>query len=202
MQWEDWGLIDYPTANQRQLQWVQRIAENPSEERIVFCRHPSLVSLGKATQATDVKSWQGPVFESQRGGRATYHGPQQLVIYPLLNLKNRDRDLHQHLRRLENACLQLLWEQWQIKAEGGRKDATGVWIGNKKLASLGIAVRHWVSYHGMAINLNHDPLAFTGISPCGFSTEQMTCLEEILGQEQSYDDIREKIKGPLQQQWT
>ena len=145
--------------------------------------------------------WQGDVVETQIGGRATYHGPEQLVIYPLINLQNRTKDLHLHLRKLENSLIDCLKEHYGIYAEGGRKDATGVWIEEKKIASLGIAVRKWVTYHGMAVNLNHDPKAFTGISPCGFSTKTMVPLSQFTEEKISYESFKEQIKAFLLKEW-
>ena len=92
-------------------------------------------------------------------------------------------------------------EHYGISAEGGRKDATGVWIEEKKIASLGIAVRKWVTYHGMAVNLNHDPKAFTGISPCGFSTKTMVPLSQFTEEKISYESFKEQIKAFLLKEW-
>ena len=197
MKFTDWGLVPYKNAMEMQIDLIEKIAKDQEEEQIIFCKHPSVVTLGRATEAGDLMGWQGDVVETQRGGRATYHGPEQLVIYPLINLQNRTKDLHLHLRKLENSLIDCLKEHYGISAEGGRKDATGVWIEEKKIASLGIAVRKWVTYHGMAVNLNHDPKAFTGISPCGFSTKTMVPLSQFTEEEISYESFKEQIKAFL-----
>lgn len=198
---EDWGLIDYAVANQRQLELVEIIHSNDLPGRIVFCTHPEIVTLGRSTEQGDVFSWDGPVAEISRGGRATYHGPSQLVIYPIINLKYSSRaeseqqNVVGHLRKLENSIMYWL-QTLNIQAEGKtldpqnrrpqfdykgqRLEETGVWVNGKKIASLGIAVKKWVTYHGAAINVFSDDRAFRGLHPCGFSQSVMTNLETVL----------------------
>lgn len=194
MRYEDWGLINYDEATTKQLKILEKVASGELEETIIFCRHPSIVTIGRATEEKDILSWSGEVHKSQRGGRATYHGPEQLVVYPIINLDERNKDVHQHMRNLENSVIDCFEQHFKLNAEGGIKDATGVWVNSKKLASVGIAVRSWVSYHGLAVNLNKDPLAFSGISPCGFSTSTMSNLEEIIGTKTTYSSFVNKLK--------
>ena len=158
-----------------------------------------VVTLGRATQPGDVFSWQGPTVEVSRGGRATYHGPNQIVSYPILNLERRGRDLHKYMRDLETAIVRTL-KTFGIEA-AGRADAsieaTGVWLGERKLASIGIGVRKWVSYHGLALNVSHDPKAFRGMKPCGFSTDTMLSMEEVLGQPVDKFAVQEELTRQL-----
>jgi lipoate-protein ligase B len=156
---------------------VEKFKLNSSSEKIVVCSHPPVVTLGRGTKKEDVFGWKGDIFEVQRGGRATYHGPGQLVAYPILDLNLRGRDLHRYFRLLEGSIVGAL-KEFGLESEG-RESATGVWIGDRKIASLGIAVKKWVSYHGLAINLEKDPMAFQGINPCGFSTSTMVSLREL-----------------------
>ncbi len=185
MRFLDWGAIDYSLALDQQLKLVEDVA-NGGEEVIVFCSHPSIVTLGRKSSASDILGWTGPVLEVNRGGRATYHGPKQLVIYPILNLKRSRQlfpaqDLHKYLKAIETLLIDVV-SNFGIQATGGfEKKETGVWVVQKKLASIGIGVKRWVSFHGAALNIGYDPIAFTGIKPCGFTTETMTSLEEILG---------------------
>ena len=196
MKVEDWGLIEYSQALEKQMQILELVKNDSSQERIVFCRHPSVVTLGRASEAQDILSWQGPTFEVQRGGRATYHGPGQIVVYPILDLNKRNKDLHALLRALENLCIASL-QAYGLQAKGGIKDATGVWIENKKIASIGIAAKNWISYHGMAINIEKDPLAFQGISACGFGQGVMTSLEEVLNQNVALQDFSKILKQKI-----
>ncbi|MGE0528865.1 MAG: lipoyl(octanoyl) transferase LipB [Bdellovibrionales bacterium] len=214
MRVEDWGLTEYGTASCKQLEYVEEVALG-GEERLVFCMHPPVVTLGRATTPQDISGWSGATYESSRGGRATYHGPNQLVIYPIVDLRKPrsrfgPRDIHAYLRVLESGVVQGL-ELLGLKGATGSiqedRDAdavaldatapadikgvlsaadpgpsrTGVWVKGRKVASIGIAVRKWIAYHGVAVNLFHDPTAFQGIRPCGFTAEMMTSLERETG---------------------
>jgi lipoate-protein ligase B len=189
MRTEDWGLVEYELSVERQLQLVEEISEG-GEERLVLCQHPPLVTLGRATSADDLIGWKGLTYESSRGGRATYHGPNQIVIYPILDLRRAQRgfparDIHAYLRALEAGIVEGLHELGLSGAEArttevGGVSLTGVWVGERKLASIGIAVRKWTTYHGAAINILNDASAFQGIRPCGFAPGVMTSVEEVL----------------------
>ena len=179
MKFIDLKLIPYQEALDKQLELLEKVATHEQEETVIFCSHPPVVTLGRSTEVGDVTTWSGELIEIQRGGRATYHGPSQLVIYPILNLSKRGQDLHKYLRTLENIIIEVL-NDLGLKASA-IKDSTGVWVGEKKVASIGIGVKKWVSYHGIALNVDHDSKAFQGLKPCGFSTETMVSLEELLG---------------------
>ncbi len=183
---ENWGLVEYDQALDRQLELLHRIADGTSPDTLIFCTHPPVVTLGRKTQQGDVFAWDGPIKEISRGGRATYHGPSQLLVYPLINLDRTDlkhrahRDVHAFLRKLENAIV-LTLKEFNITAVGkNTEDETGVWVDSKKIASLGIGVKRWVTYHGAAINLTNDEKAFYGMNPCGFSNTIMTSAERLL----------------------
>lgn len=179
----DLGLCPYQEAYEHQLLLVNKVIENPALESLIFCSHNPVVTLGKKTQKQDVLNWKGEIVQIERGGRATYHGPGQSVVYPILNLKIYQQNLSGYLEALEKSMIQVL-KKYGLNATGnpnrGEPQLTGVWVEGKKVASIGIAVKRWVTYHGLAFNLFHDPLAFQGISPCGFQTNQMTSLEELL----------------------
>jgi lipoyl(octanoyl) transferase len=199
MRIEDWGLIDYELSSARQLERVDEIADG-AEERLVVCTHPPVVTLGRATRPEDVQGWTGPTFPTSRGGRATYHGPNQIVLYPLVDLRKvrahmRARDVHAYLRALEEATVTVLRELGLGQAEArttqsGDISLTGVWVGEKKIASIGIAVRKWISYHGVAVNILKDEQAFRGISPCGFPAGIMTSLEGELGRPMEWESVQ------------
>lgn len=192
LHFENWGLVDYKTSVNRQLKYIEEIFLRNRPDTIIFCSHSSLVSLGRGTKKEDLVSWKGEVVESSRGGRATYHGPSQVVIYPLINLSKerahlKAKDIHAYLRLLEKILVssledlgftgfsgKLLLEKTQ---EGLEK--TGLWKGDLKVASIGIAIKKWVSYHGIAINLIKEEQAFKGIKACGYKENIMTSLEEL-----------------------
>lgn len=189
-----WGEVPYVEAVERQLDVLNDVAHG-AEDTIVFCTHPPVVTKGRATRPHDITTWQGEVVETSRGGRATYHGPSQVVMYPIVHL-NRDcaigkkKELHQYLRDLEAAVIQALGgfgieatvrKDKVMDEHGDELLLTGVWTKERKVASLGVAVKNWVTYHGMALNLFKDSAAFTGMNPCGFPATTMVSLEELLG---------------------
>lgn len=206
LNYEDWGLIDYEKALRQQLEKVDQVSGSQSENFgfLIFCSHPAVVTLGRKTQPGDVFGWQGPVIEISRGGRATYHGPSQLVVYPILKIN----DIGKYLRSMEGAIIDIL-KDYDIEAVGktfqkkpnsdDATEETGVWVGRQKIASLGIGVKKWVTYHGAAINLDEDPLAFTGMKPCGFNSETMVSLEKLTGQKINRQNFSEKLKNRLLQ---
>lgn len=204
----DWGLTEYTEAAEKQLQLVQEVgADENHPGYIVFCTHPHVVTTGRQTKPDDVFGFKGPVIEVTRGGRATYHGPSQLVIYPILNLKKPragrgPQEIRGYLRDFEKAIVQTLAD-FGIQAVGktaqklagaeAETDETGVWVGHQKIASLGIAVKKWVCYHGAAINLDYDPEAFIGLNPCGFKSSTMTSAEQLLNKKTDRLDFQKKL---------
>lgn len=204
LNFEDWGLVDYQQALERQLEKVQTVSESQSENFgfLVFCSHPPVVTLGRKTQPGDVFGWKGPVIEISRGGRATYHGPSQLVVYPIMKIT----DIGKYLRTVEDAIIATL-KDYGVEAVGktlqkksdvdDATEETGVWVGRQKIASLGIGVKKWVTYHGAAINLDDDPLAFTGMKPCGFNSETMVSLEKLTGRKIDRQEFSNRLKSRL-----
>jgi lipoate-protein ligase B len=179
----DLGLVDYETALQAQLDTVENLENKWG--RIIFCSHPPVVTTGRAFEPSEISDWKGKVVEVSRGGKATYHGPSQLVIYPIIDLKfNFSKDLHRYLRFLESITVKTL-KSFAIDAvtkDHSDLNRTGVWVENHKVASIGIAVKNWVAYHGIAINVDQDETAFAGINPCGFSKQTMISMQELLNQ--------------------
>jgi lipoyl(octanoyl) transferase len=185
----NWGLIPYTQSLAQQEQLVEEIALAGSPGCLIQCTHPPVVTLGRKTQPGDVFGWTGEIVEISRGGRATYHGPNQLVIYPIVNLaipgaQRRAKDILQLIRLIEKAISRSL-SHYGLQAETPaieekNLEVTGVWIHGKKVASIGIAVRKWISFHGLAVNLERDPLAFRGLKPCGFSQNTMSSIEDVL----------------------
>lgn len=195
MIFEDWGLIDYQQALDKQLEYVEKVAADDNHPGfLIFCSHPPVVTTGRQSTPEDIFAWKGPVIEISRGGKATYHGPSQVVVYPILNLKKPrlgrgPQEIRGYLRALEQAIVETL-AVYRIDAIGrtpqkipgqiAATDETGVWIGDRKIASLGIAVKKWITYHGAAINVFYDPEAFIGMNPCGFKASTMLSLEQLL----------------------
>lgn len=192
MIFEDWGLIDYQQALDKQTEYVQKVASDETHPGyLIFCSHPAVVTTGRQTLPEDIFAWDGPVIEVSRGGRATYHGPSQVVVYPIINLKKPrpgrgTQEIRGYIRALEQVIIETL-AHYKIQAHGktnidsNNLQDTGVWIGTRKMASIGIAVRKWISFHGAAINLTNDATAFKGLRPCGYESSTMISLEELFG---------------------
>ncbi len=210
---ENWGLVDYNEALSKQELYVEEVRSGTRSPTIVFCSHPPIVTKGRGTLAEDITTWNGPIKEISRGGRATYHGPNQIVIYPIIPLtqdsnQRRARDVGSFLRQFEFAIVDVLADLG-IKAQGKsyqpkgtndfNREETGVWVGSKKVASLGLSIRHWISFHGAALNVDFDPLAFKGLLPCGFQPSVMITIEELLGSTPNREFIVDRLKLRLQE---
>jgi lipoyl(octanoyl) transferase len=156
----------------------------------VLVEHPDVITLGRrlSAPANVVAPGDIPVVEIERGGDVTYHGPGQLVGYPILALDGDERDLHAYLRNLEEALIGVCAD---VGLAGGRKAGwTGVWIGERKVASLGIAVRKWVTMHGFALNVATDLARFAAINPCGLDAAVMTSLARECGRALTLDEVK------------
>lgn len=175
--------IDYEAGLRLQEQHVDAILAGTGGDTILLLEHEPVYTIGRLRDQSslrDASSLPHPVFETNRGGQATYHGPGQLVGYPILDLNPRGRDLHAHLRSLEDALIRAC-AAFGVAA-GRREGLTGVWVENRKLASIGVGVRKWVSMHGFAINITRQSMPpFLAITPCGLDGVSMTCLETEAG---------------------
>jgi lipoate-protein ligase B len=174
---ENWGKINYKIALEKQLISVKEIIDG-AEEKIIICHHPSVVTMGKKATESDLCGWNGEVVKITRGGKATYHGPAQVIAYPIINISKRKNDIDWYLRTIEQGIVNSL-DNYGLKSSGN-SNSTGVWVKNRKIASIGIAIKRWVTYHGLAINLYQDNQAFTGIKACGMDNSVMISLNELV----------------------
>lgn len=175
------GLVPYAEAYNLQKKWVGTLKADPSHPDILLMlEHPEVYTYGRRTPESEIKLLGDLGVSIERGGEATYHNPGQLVVYPILHLGPDERDLHLHLRRLETTLIAVL-DEWGILAER-RDGATGVWTiaTQKKIASIGVAVSGWVTYHGVALNVSNDLKGFGRIHPCGFEASVMTSMRDEL----------------------
>jgi lipoyl(octanoyl) transferase len=177
------GLISYEEGLLLQQEQVDAILSEMGSDTVFLLEHTPVYTIGRLRDQSslrDPSSLPFAVHETNRGGQATYHGPGQIVGYPILNLNSRGRDLHDHLRKIEEALISTCIH-FGIKAS--RRDGlTGVWVEDRKLASIGVGVRKWVSMHGFAINITQESLPpFFAITPCGLDGVSMTSLENEAG---------------------
>ena len=185
------GLVEYCQALSWQHGLVQMRLEGMARDTIILLEHPPTVTMGRDGHKGNFPECDLEPIYVERGGDVTFHGPGQLVAYFIFNLSGRGRDLHRFMADLQQGIIDTL------RGVGitGRMDDdhTGVWVDDKKIASIGIAVKRWVSFHGVAINLNTDLKQFERIRPCGLEASAMTSVSEILGREISLSDFGDKL---------
>lgn len=174
------GRVSYQDGLRIQERLVLEKAESGGLcDRLFLLEHEPVYTIGRSPDQSslrDVEELPYPVVQTNRGGKATYHGPGQLVGYPVLDLRTRGQDLHRHLRCLEEGLVELS-RRVGVKAQT-REGLTGVWVGARKLASIGVGVRRWISMHGFAINVCGGLEGFAHITPCGLAGVEMTTLEK------------------------
>jgi lipoyl(octanoyl) transferase len=199
---EDLGHCEFRTAWDQQLALVEARKTGAGDDRLLLVEHPHVFTLGRAQRAVANVLAPGnvPVIEIERGGDVTYHGPGQLVAYPIVRLADGERDLHRFLRNLEEAVIRVCTSLGL--ATGREPGATGVWLdgkdgARKKLCSIGIACRRWVTFHGLALNVATDLMYFQRVNPCGFASSVMTSLSVELGQAITVDEIKPRLAREL-----
>lgn len=213
----DLGLIDYKEAWDYQTQLFedtlrikQENRKNPEQQKatpnyLIFCEHPHVFTLGKSgkpenllIKPEELQSIQATYYHINRGGDITYHGPGQIVGYPIFDLENFFSDIHKYLRLMEEAVIQTLAE-YKIKA-GRIEGLTGVWIDAddeskaRKICALGVKTSRWVSMHGLAFNVNTDLKYFDYIIPCGIDDKAVTSMQKELGREIPITEVEEILK--------
>ena len=185
----DLGTRDYAEAWRVQHELLAARQRGEIPDTFVLAEHPHVLTLGRSARRENlIASADMPAFEVERGGDVTYHGPGQLCGYPILYLRAGERDVHLYLRRLEEAIIRTLAE-FAIEA-GRRPGLTGVWVGSHKLASLGVAVRRWVTLHGFALNVCTDLDRFSAINPCGLAASVMGSMTGVLGRPVAVAEVR------------
>lgn len=175
--------LGYEDGLRLQDQAVAALLDGTGGEVVYVLEHRPVYTIGRLRDQSslrDAAALPHPVYETNRGGQATYHGPGQLTGYPILDLSLRGRDLHDHLRALEEALIRGC-AALGLQASR-RENLTGVWVGERKLASIGVGVRKWITMHGFALNVTRECLPpFGAITPCGLGGVTMTSLETELG---------------------
>lgn len=191
--YKDLGRMDYPAALALQQRIVELKQRGTLADVILFVEHPHVYTLGRGGKVANVlAAREVPVIGSSRGGDVTYHGPGQLVVYPLIDLRSKlRRDVHRYLRNLEMSAIRTLKD---FGLEGIRRPPyTGIWVDNRKIAAIGIAVRRCITFHGLALNVNTDLSYFNRIIPCGLSWADATSMARELGKDQSAKCVQESF---------
>lgn len=196
---ENWGLIDYNTAWDKQKELVKKIQSGKEQSTLVFCEHPSVITMGKNGTYENLKLSRETLAEKNievidinRGGDVTLHNPRQLVGYPIFDLKEFKQDLHWFLRQIEQSIIDSL-KSYQIdssRVEG----LTGVWIDDmRKVCAIGMHCSRWVTSHGFALNVNNDISEFDYIVPCGIEDKEVTSISKELGTEVDFEKLKENV---------
>lgn len=220
-QFIDLGIIDYQEAWDYQTDLYNQTLAIKAQNRslpdtehhstpnyLIFCEHPHVYTLGKSgdehnllVKREDLHTIQASYYHTNRGGDITYHGPGQIVVYPVLDLENFFTDIHQYMRLLEESVI-LTLKEFNVDAER-IKGLTGVWLDandkNKarKICALGVKISRWVSLHGLALNVNVNTDYFKHIVPCGIADKAVTTLEKELGEGQNMEIVKRVLKEKL-----
>jgi len=217
---QDLGVIDYKEAWDYQEKLFKGIVDqkmhnraNPGSEKqtnnyVLFCEHPHVYTLGKngsennlLVNMLELQQKEATYYKINRGGDITYHGPGQIVGYPILDLDNFSPDIHQYVANLEEAIIKTIAE-YGLKGDR-MKGASGVWLDAenpakaRKICAIGIRSSRWVTMHGFAFNVNTDLSYFELINPCGFTDKKATSMQQELGKLIPINEVKEKLKGHL-----
>ena len=192
------GCLDYQTAWDLQRELYQQRLAGEIADTFLLTEHPHTYTLGKSGQEENLVAdefalkRQGiEVFRIDRGGDITYHGPGQIVGYPILDLHHHYLDVHRFLRDLEEVIIQTLSD---YKIAASRVEGlTGVWVDGAKVAAIGVKVTRWITMHGFAFNVNTDLSYFENIVPCGITDKPVTSMEKLLGSKLDHQEVQEKV---------
>ncbi len=191
------GPVDYEAAVRQMEERVAAVRAGEADELVWLLEHPPIYTAGtSAAEGELLTPLRFPVHRTGRGGRFTYHGPGQRVVYVIRDLGRRDRDLRRHVWRLEELVIQALGD---LDIRGERREGrVGIWVARPgrpeaKIAAIGVRVRHWVTFHGVAINLDPDLEHFSGIVPCGLAGFAVTSVRDQ-GSEASMSDLDQAIR--------
>lgn len=191
------GRTPYTESWALQKELLAPIADGAQPETLLLVEHEPVITLGRKAGAADnvLDAGEFPVFSIERGGDATYHGPGQLVGYPLLHLKEGEQDLHRYLRNMEEMLIRVLAD---FGLEGSRVEGlTGVWVQDRKVASLGVAVRRWVTYHGFALNVNPELAHLGRLNPCGLESAAYASMSSLLGRPIGLEEVLLRVLAHL-----
>jgi lipoate-protein ligase B len=192
------GIVEYGQAHQLQKRLLQEHIEGRGINSLLLLQHNPVITIGRNGSKSNILASEEAlaeagveVYEIERGGDVTYHGPGQLTGYPILDLRCFKMDVHWYLRQLEEVIIRVLA---RYGVAGARMEGyTGVWVGDEKVAAIGIAVRRWITYHGFALNVNPDMSHFGLITPCGITDKSVTSLEKLVCRRLDIDEVADRV---------
>ena len=189
------GTVSYADGLALQNELVEQRHRGEIGDTVLLLEHEPVYTIGRTRDQTSLRNpgdLPHPVFEINRGGQATFHGPGQLVGYLILDLNLHGRDLHDYLRRIESFLIAFAG-RFGMKA-GRREGLTGVWVEDRKLASIGVGVRKWISMHGFGLNVSSDLSGYEAITPCGIADVTMTSLSQESGREITVEEAARSLE--------
>ena len=203
IEFKNLGLVEYMQALQHMENHVNAMHEGTQGEQVWLLEHPSVYTAGTSARSQDLLDPQFPVHETGRGGEYTYHGPGQRVAYVMLDLKKRQEqpDIKHYVWSLEEWIIRTLAE---FDVQGERREGrVGIWVvmpdgSESKIAAIGVRVRHWITFHGISININPDLSHFSGIVPCGIAQHGVTSVQQLLGGSFDVGALDEALQSQFQ----
>ncbi len=198
------GITDYNQAHELQKRLMREHNEGKGTDTLLLLQHNPVITIGRSGGKNNILVSEAAlakagiqVCEIERGGDVTYHGPGQLTGYPIIDLRGFKKDAHWYLRQLEEVVIRVLAEYGIV---GERvDDYTGVWVGNEKIAAIGVAIRRWITYHGFAFNVHPDLSHFGMITPCGITDKGITSLEKLLGYRVDINEVVDRTASVFAQ---
>ncbi len=198
LDFKDLGFINYKAAWDLQHKLFEQRRKNEIKDTLLLLEHPNTYTLGKIADRSNLvgtekflKENNFSIYDIDRGGDITYHGPGQIVGYPIIDLNNWKKDTHLYLRNLEEVIIQTCSDYGL--AAGRKEGLTGVWIEDRKICAIGIKVSRWITMHGFAFNVNTDLSLFNGIIPCGIRDKEVTSLQKELNNNFDIQEIKNNI---------
>ena len=192
------GLIEYGDAYHLQRKLLSERLGGQIADTLLLLEHPPTITVGKSGKLENILASQAQLAREgvslvfiDRGGDVTYHGPGQIVGYPIFDLRERGRDAHQYLRSLEEALIRTL-NDFSIKSSRDKNHA-GVWVRDEEIAAIGLSIRKWITMHGFALNVNTDLARFSLINPCGFTNRKATSMAHLLGHKVPIEIVTERL---------
>lgn len=194
------GFLDYRSSLDLQERTLRDRIDGKIPDTLILVEHPPVLTLGRRGEKSNILVDQEElakkgidVFEVNRGGDVTYHGPGQIVGYPVMDLKTKGGDIKGYVWGIEEVFIRLLSREFGITAYREEKKYTGVWVGSEKITAIGIAVKNMVTMHGFAFNVNTDLDHFHWINPCGITDKGVTSVEKLLGRKMNFASMNELV---------
>jgi len=192
------GRISYEDALELQKKIAEARGDNRIEDTLLLLEHPPVITIGRSGNSQNILASREileregiQLYTVDRGGDVTYHGPGQLIAYPIINLANHGTDIHSYVYRIEQSIVGLLKREYAVET-GIVQGYVGVWYGTEKIAAIGVAVRSWITTHGFALNVDPDMNHFAMIHPCGIRDRGVTSLSRILNRKVTVEEVAKK----------